>query len=54
MNPIEPHADIRQLAAVYRQMYVAFTEVGFTPAEALALIGQAVAAAVTAGHKEQQ
>lgn len=34
---IEPHADIRQAAHAYRQIFIAFKEAGFTDAEALAL-----------------
>lgn len=37
--PTEPHADIRQMAGTFWQMYVALTEQGFTEAQAIILVG---------------
>lgn len=37
-NPIEPHADMRTLATAHRQMYLAWTEAGFTEEQALRLL----------------
>lgn len=37
-RPVEPHADIRAMAATTMRLFVAFTEVGFTPPQALKLI----------------
>lgn len=48
MNPsniqpeVEPSAEIRQLAKNLRQIYLALIREGFTPPEALAIIGHAV------------
>lgn len=36
--PIEPHADIRQIAVNAMQMYIAFTDTGFTEQQALQLV----------------
>jgi hypothetical protein len=41
--PIEPHADMRTMAATCRQMYEAWKEVGFTQAEAFQLLRDFVA-----------
>ncbi len=38
----EPSADIRQLASNLRQVYLALIREGFSPYEALAIIGHAV------------
>lgn len=46
-RPVEPHADIRTMAATAMQMFVAFTEVGFTPSQAMELISQVI----SAGHE---
>ena len=35
MNPIEPHSDMRQAAAMHRQLYLAEVEVGFSEEQAL-------------------
>lgn len=43
-GPIEPAADKRQAAYELRQMYLALTQEGFTEREALAIIGQILAA----------
>lgn len=36
---IEPHSDVREMAATQRQMYEAYLEVGFTSKESVRLIG---------------
>lgn len=38
-GPIEPHADMRQMANVYHQMFVALTQEGFTEQQALQIVG---------------
>jgi hypothetical protein len=43
-GPIEPSADLRELANMLRQTYVALTLEGFTAQEALVIIGQILAA----------
>jgi hypothetical protein len=45
-GPEEPSADMRQLASAYRDMYVALTLEGFTPPEALTIIGHVIAASL--------
>lgn len=42
--PIEPHADMRKMAAIMMQTYVAFREQGFTEGQAMYLIGQMIQA----------
>lgn len=37
---MEPTADLRQMANVLRQMYVALTDEGFSSTEALTIVGQ--------------
>ncbi len=49
MSQIEPSAALRQAAKGLREMYVALTNEGFTPAEALAIIGYAVSASIRGG-----
>ena len=41
-GPVEPTADLRLMANTLRQMYVALTLEGFTPNEALVIIGHAI------------
>ena len=43
-GPIEPSADLRQLASALRQTYLALTQEGFTEQEALTIIGQILVA----------
>lgn len=43
---VEPSADMRQAASQLRQLFVALVNQGFDDRQALALVGQAVAAAV--------
>ncbi len=43
-GPIEPSADLRELANTLRQTYVALTQEGFTEEQALFIIGQIIAA----------
>lgn len=45
-GPTEPASDIRQAASVWRQIYIALTNEGFTPAEALHLVGTVIAASL--------
>lgn len=42
---VEPHADLRQLARLHRQIFVAYVEAGFTEQQAMQLMGVHVAAA---------
>ena len=44
MTPVEPSADLRQLASMLRQTFVALTSEGFSTQEALVIIGQILAA----------
>lgn len=43
-GPIEPSADAREFAAATFQIYMALTLEGFTEQQALAIIGQMLAA----------
>lgn len=43
-GPIEPAADLRELANVLRQTFIALTLEGFTEQQALAIVGQILAA----------
>ena len=52
MTPIEPSAEMRQLANVLRQMYVALLDQGFTVPEALQIIGYTLAANAGKGGAE--
>lgn len=47
-GPTEPASDIRQMASIWRQMYIALTNEGFTPTETLYLIGAFIAATINA------
>jgi hypothetical protein len=47
-GPKEPSADIRTLASVLRQTYLALIAEGFSEAEAMAIIGQTLAAGASA------
>lgn len=42
-GPIEPSADLRQMAAAFREIYIALILEGFTEAEALTIIGHIIA-----------
>ncbi len=48
-GPMEPNADMRTFAANLRQMYVAMTNEGFTPNEALTVIGTVLSASIFKG-----
>lgn len=48
--PVEPSVDIRMLANVNRQLFVAHVEQGFTPQEALMIIGALLAAQINKGE----
>jgi hypothetical protein len=39
-GPVEPAADMRQMASMLHQMFVALTSEGFTEQQALVVIGQ--------------
>lgn len=43
-GPTEPSAGLRTMASAFWQMYVALTAEGFTEKQALAIIGQVIAA----------
>jgi hypothetical protein len=44
MIPVEPSSDLRQLANVLMQTFVALQAEGFTEQQALVIIGQCIAA----------
>jgi hypothetical protein len=44
VSPREPAADLRQLASVLFQTFVALTNEGFTEQQALIIVGQILAA----------
>lgn len=44
----EPSADMRRLAHLWREMYVALVNEGFTAAEAMQIIGVAISASFLA------
>lgn len=44
-SPEEASAEMRQMARVFRDMYVALVAEGFTAAEALTIIGHAISGA---------
>lgn len=46
-GPTEPNATMRQMASTFWQMYVALTLEGFTEQQALTMIGQVIAAAIS-------
>jgi hypothetical protein len=48
-GPVEPTADLRQLANILRQTYLALVQEGFTAQEALVIIGQILAANAAGG-----
>lgn len=48
-TPEEASADMRQLARVYRDMYVALVAEGFSPPEALTIIGHTIGAMLKSG-----
>lgn len=48
-GPTEPAAEFRQLASVYWQMFVALHQEGFSEAQALAVVGHVIAAAMGKG-----
>lgn len=50
---LEPSADMRQAAHGMREWYVALTDEGFSSRQALTLLGQAIAAGITAAHREE-
>jgi len=43
-SPIEPSADLRQMASATRQIYIALTNEGFTEQQALIIVGQIISA----------
>lgn len=43
-SEMEPNAELRQMAAQLRQMYVALTDQGFNDQQALVIIGQVLSA----------
>lgn len=48
--PTEPSSDLRQVASGLWQMYVALTNEGFDDRQALAVIGQMLAAGANGGQ----
>ena len=51
--PEEASAQMRQFARAIRDMYVAMLAEGFTPLEAMQLLGQVVSAGIIAGGKSE-
>lgn len=49
-GPIEPAADLRQLANALRQTFLALVQEGFTEQQALVIIGQILAANAAGGQ----
>jgi hypothetical protein len=47
----EPDAGMRAMAKVFRQMFVALVQEGFTPTEALAMVGTALATMIVNAGK---
>ena len=45
-GPVEPSADLREVASFWRQTYVALINEGFTEREAVAILGHIIAAAI--------
>lgn len=43
-GPIEPSADLREMAAFWRQTYIALTNEGFTEAQALRIMAEIIRA----------
>jgi len=43
-GPIEPAADLREMANILRQYFIALTQEGFTEHQALQIIGTTIAA----------
>ncbi len=43
-SPIEPSADLRQMASATHQIYIALTNEGFTEQQALIIVGQIISA----------
>lgn len=50
-GPIEPSADLRQMASATRQVYTALTNEGFTEQQALIIVGQIISSASGGGSK---
>lgn len=48
-GPEEPSADMREFARICRDMYVGLLQEGFTEREALAILGQVIAAQIGGG-----
>ena len=48
-GPMEPRADLRAAANELRQMFIALTSEGFSPPEALVIIGTIIAAGMQHG-----
>lgn len=46
-GPVEPHANLRQVANLWFQTYTASLHAGFTPDQAMQIVNTAVAAAFT-------
>lgn len=43
-GPVEPAAELRQLASILRQTYLALVQEGFTEQQALIVVGQILSA----------
>lgn len=51
-GPVEPSAGVRQASKELRGWYMGLTEEGFSPQEALAIIGQILAAHIQNGRTD--
>ena len=52
-SPTEPSADMRAMAHTFREMFVALRAEGFNEQQALAVIGQTIAASIAANQKPE-
>ena len=52
--PVEPSADIRDLAHNLRQIFVALREQGFTDAQGCAIVGTMLGQAISSGQGESE
>jgi len=51
-GPIEPAANLRQIAATLHQTFLAFVQEGFTEHQALVVLGQLLADRLTAAQED--
>lgn len=51
-GPVEPHADIRQAATVWFQIYTACVDAGFNPEQAMEIVTTLIEAHVDGTHED--